>query len=86
MGVGNLAGGLGLEVIGQFIRQAVGLGLEGRLGALGNGGSEQRAFTDPAASLLVPNLPTAQLAGVEPGFEVGGSQRAANAARGLHIL
>jgi len=60
--------------------------LEARLSVGGNDGHEQRAFANLAADLLVPDIPTAQLALVEPDFDAAGSQRLANASGSIRVL
>ena len=56
------------------------------MSVFGDNGNEERASFDLLADLLVPGIPTAQLALVKPDFYASGSEYAAHAFRRLGIL
>ena len=60
--------------------------LAARLGVRGDDGNEQGAVVDLLADRVVPRVPAAQLALVEPDLDPGAAQRLADPPRGLGIL
>ena len=54
--------------------------------AAGDDREEERAGLDLLADRLVPGIPAAQLALVEPDLDAGGAERLANPLRSLCIL
>jgi hypothetical protein len=60
--------------------------LQTRLRVGGNDRHEQRAFAYSPADQLIPGVPAAQLAMIEPDLEAGLAQCIADARRGLGVL
>jgi hypothetical protein len=60
--------------------------LEALLSVLRDNRNEQDAVMDLASDLLIPRIPTSQLALIEKDLDAGGAQGLANPLRGLLVL
>ena len=62
------------------------IAFQARLGALGDDRHEQSAVLDLLSNLLIPGIPSPQLALIEPNLDAGGAQSVADAARRVRFL